>query len=171
MADFNIANYLRISLTDVVMVFISTLLIILFAKHFFWDKILAFVQKRQDLIQENIDSSVELKSQAQASKDAYDEKLKGAGQEAHLILESARSDASQQKEQILQQAKAEADRMKERAQEEMERDRRKADLEMQNAISDVAIEAAKKLVDKEMDEDTQRKFVDDFIRQAGDKEW
>ena len=38
MIDFNVSNYLRISLTDVVMVLISTGLIILFAKHFFWIK-------------------------------------------------------------------------------------------------------------------------------------
>ena len=42
---------------------------------------------------------------------------------------------------------------------------------MKNAIGDVAIEAAKKLVDKDMDETTQRKFVDDFINQVGDSQW
>ena len=41
---------------------------------------------------------------------------------------------------------------------------------MKEAISDVAIEAAKKLVDKEMDESTQRKFVDDFLAKAGDQQ-
>ena len=42
---------------------------------------------------------------------------------------------------------------------------------MREAISDVAIEAAKKLVEKEMDEKIQKQFVQDFIDQAGDKEW
>ena len=40
MIDFNIDNYLRISLTDVVLVCISTFLIVMFAKKFFWDKLL-----------------------------------------------------------------------------------------------------------------------------------
>ena len=39
MIDFNIDNYLRISLTDVVLVCISTFLIVMFAKKFFWDKL------------------------------------------------------------------------------------------------------------------------------------
>ena len=52
MIDFNIDNYLRISLTDVVLVCISTFLIVMFAKKFFWDKLLTLIQKRQDLIQE-----------------------------------------------------------------------------------------------------------------------
>ena len=171
MIDFNIDNYLRISLTDVVLVLISTCLIILIAKHFFWDKLLAFLQKRQDLIQENIDSSVRIREQAQATKDEYDAKMKDAGKEAHSIIESAKAIGEQEKTQIIQDAHTQAEHMKQKAQEEIERDKRNAEKEMRTAISDVAIEAAKALVQKEMDEDTQKKFVDDFIAQAGDKEW
>ncbi len=171
MVDFNVANYLRISLQDVVMVLISTGLIILFAKHFFWDKILGFIQKRQDLIQENIDSSEQLKAAALAEKEKYDEKMKDAGKDAHAIIETARVNADQQKRQIIEQAENEAFRIKERAQEEIQRDRRKAQQDMRDAISDVAMEAAKKLIEKEMDEEIQKKFVDDFIQQAGDQQW
>ena len=59
--SFNIANYLRINLQDIVMVLVSTALIILFAKHFFWDKIIGFVKARQTYIQENIDASETIK--------------------------------------------------------------------------------------------------------------
>ena len=65
MIDFNIDNYLRISLTDVVLVCISTFLIVMFAKKFFWEKLLTLIQKRQDLIQENIESSVAIKKRAE----------------------------------------------------------------------------------------------------------
>lgn len=171
MIDFNVSNYLRISLTDVIMVLISTALIILFAKHFFWDKILAFVKKRQDLIQENIDSSVTLKEEAMAQKNQYDKKMKEAGQDAHAIIEDARARANQQKQEILDTAHSEADRIKERAHEEMARDRLKAQESMKEAISDVAIEAAKKLVSKEMDDAVQKQFVDEFIQEAGQQEW
>ena len=39
------------------------------------------------------------------------------------------------------------------------------------AISDVALSAASQLIKKEMDEETQKQFVEDFIEQAGDKQW
>ena len=86
MIDFNVANYLRINLQDMVMTLISTVLIVLFAKHFFWDKILAFVKKRQDLIQGNIDSSEDLKKAALAQKEKYDVQMQHAGQDAHVII-------------------------------------------------------------------------------------
>lgn len=169
--SFNIANYLRINLQDIVMVLVSTALIILFAKHFFWDKIIGFVKARQTYIQENIDASETIKKEAMDLKNQYDEKMKHAGQDAHVIIETARNSANEQKKQILTQAEKEATRIKEKAQEDIDRDRLKVQDDMKNAIGDVAIEAAKKLVDKDMDETTQRKFVDDFINQVGDSQW
>lgn len=169
--SLNIANYLRINLQDMIMVLISTALIILFAKKYFWNKILAFMKKRQDLVQENIDSSVQLREQAQQEKAQYDEKMKNAGKDAHAIIETARVNANAQKQQIIDSAENEAARIKQKAQEDIDRDRLKAQDDMKSAISDVAIEAAKKLVGKEMDEETQRKFVDDFIAEAGDEKW
>ena len=169
--SFNIDNYLRINLQDMIMVLVSTALIILFAKHFFWDKIIDLIQRRQALIQENVDSSFAIKAEAEEMKNQYNEKMKHAGQDAHVIIETARNSANEQKKAILAQAESEASRLKEKAQEDIDRDRLKAQEEMKSAISDVAIEAAKKLVDKEMDEGTQRKFVDDFIAEVGDSQW
>lgn len=171
MDGFNIDNYLRISLTDVVLVLISTLLIVLIAKRFFWDKIIAFMESRQNMIQENIDFSHELRDRAAAEKEEYDEKLKNVGKEAHEILENARAQAGAEKKQILEAAENEASRMRDKAAEDIERDRLAAEKDMRAAISDVAIAAAKKIVQKEMDEATQIKFVDDFIEQAGESQW
>ena len=128
------------------------------------------MKKRQDLIQDNIDSSENLKKAALAQKEKYDVQMQHAGQDAHVIIETARVNATQQKKEILDQANSEAARIKAKAQEDIDRDRLKAQDEMKEAISDVAIEAAKKLVDKEMDESTQRKFVDDFLAKAGDQQ-
>ena len=171
MIEFNIDNYLRISLTDVILVCISTALIIFFAKHFFWDKLMGLIKKRQDFVQGNIDASVQLKEEAQKTKNQYDEKMKSAGMEAHQILESARAHAGEEKDKILKDAQVQATRLKEQASEEIERDKRKAEKEMKTAISEVAIAAARELVQKEMDETVQKQFVDEFIDQAGDKKW
>lgn len=171
MDSFNIDNYLRISPTDVLLVCISTFLIVMIAKKFFWDKLLTLIQKRQDLIQENIDSSVKIKQEAEDVKSQYEEKMKNAGKEAHQILESARASASMEKQQILEQTQNEVSRIKQQAQEDIERDKRNAEKEMKEAISSVAMEAAKKLLEKEVDEDVQKKYVDDFIDKAGKGKW
>ncbi|WP_300397295.1 F0F1 ATP synthase subunit B [Faecalicoccus sp.] len=171
MDSFNIDNYLRISLTDVLLVCISTFLIVLIAKKFFWDKLLAYIQKRQDMIQDNIDSSVKIKEEAQSIKERYDEKMKNAGKEAHAILESARASAAQEKQQILNQTQDEVVRLKKQAQEDIERDKRNAQKDMKEAIGSVALEISKKLLKKEVDEQEQKKYIDDFIDEAGSAKW
>lgn len=170
MIDFNIDNYLRISPTDVILVLISTALIILFAKHFFWDKLLAFIQKRQDLIQENIDSSERLKQEALQEKAVYEQKMKDAGKEAHAVIEEAKAQAGEEKAAILESARNQADRIRQSAQEDIVREKRKAEKEMANAISSVALSAAEALVKKEVDDEERAVFVADFIRKAGEDE-
>lgn len=171
MIDFNISNYLRISFSDVILVLISTSLIILFAKKFFWDKLLAYFDKRQALIQQNVTDSQKLKEQAAQLKDQYDEKMKDAGKQAHAILETAKFQANAEKEQILCDARAQAVRIKDAAYEDIERDKLKAEKEMKAAISDVAIAAASQLLKREVDGDVQRAYIDTFIEEAGDAQW
>lgn len=170
MIDFNIDNYLRISPTDVILVLISTALIILFARHFFWNKLLAFIQKRQALIQENIDSSQRLKQEALEEKAVYDRKMKDAGKEAHAVIEEAKAQAGEEKAAILEAARSQADRIRQSAQEDIVREKRKAEKEMATAISSVALSAAEALVKKEVDDEQRAGFVADFIRQASEDE-
>lgn len=166
MIDFNIDNYLRISPSDVILVLISTFLIVLFAKKFFWNKLLVFVQKRQQLIQDNIDSSEKIRNEAMDEKALYDAKLKNAGQEAHAIIEEAKAQAAEEKTQILKDARQQADRMSAAAREEIEREKLSAEKDMKNAISSVALCAAEALVKSEMDDGKREAFVADFIDQA-----
>lgn len=171
MDAFTIENYLRISLTDVILVMISTILIVLIAKKFFWSKLVAFVEKRQQLVQANIDSSLALKKEAEDLKNQYDKQIMSAGQEANVILENARAQATQEKKQILSKAQQEAVLLKQKAQEDIERERRNAQNSMKDAIGEVAVDVAKRFVADQMDEETQKKYVDDFLSEAGDKSW
>lgn len=171
MVDFNIDNYLRISWQDVLLVCISTFLIVLFCRHFFWDKLLAFVQKRQALIQENIDSSERLKAKAQEEKKKYDERLAAAGAKANEIIDQARREANAEKTQIIDSAKNQATNIERAAREDVERDRLRAQKEMKSAITDVALAAAGQILESEIDETRQKEILDKIIDQAGEGKW
>lgn len=171
MLDFNIDNYLRISWQDVLLVCISTFIIVVICRRFFWSKLLDFVEKRQALIQSNIDQSVALKKEAMDEKDAYDAKLKGVGAEAAKMIDAAKAEANLQKEQILADAKLQAAHMERAAREEIERDKLKAQNEMKAAITDVAFAAASAILNEEVDEARQKQVVDQFLEQAGNEAW
>lgn len=171
MIDFNIDNYLRISWQDVLLVCISSLIIVLVCKHFFWDKLLAFVAKRQALIQQNIDSSEKLKEEAGVLKKEYKDKMHNVGKEATKIINDARNQAEVQRKEILQSAEQQAKSIEKAAQEEIAKERLAAQDDMKEAIADVALAAASQILGREVDEQVQKDVVDQFISDAGEGKW
>lgn len=171
MIDFNIDNYLRISWQDVLLVCISTFLIVIFCKHFFWNKLLEFIARRQALIQDNIDSSEKLRNEALEEKKQYDAQLASAGAKANEIIAQARREAEAQKTEIIDSARAQADNIGRAAREDIERDKLKAQKEMKTAITDVALAAAGQILESEIDETRQKEILDKLIDQAGEGKW
>lgn len=169
--DFDINAYLRLNIGDIVIVCISTFLIVLIAKHFFWDKVTAYLDGRKAAIQADIDAGLQERAAGEQLKVQYEQQLAGAKGEAHAILENAKANAAQEKREILAAAKQEAESVKEKARKDMEREKVAARAEMKDAIVDVAFEAAKRIVDKELDAQAHKKYVDDFIEHAGDETW
>lgn len=169
--DFNIQNYLRIDFQDVLFVLISTCLILIFAKKFFWDKVLTFVKARQDFVQGNIEDSVQLKAQAMAIKDEYQAKLNQAHAEAHEMMENAKMMATAQQKEMIEQAKTQANAITRRAQEEIAREKRLVESQMKQAIGQTAVQVAKKLVKKEIDAQTEQAYLDEFMQEAEKSIW
>lgn len=163
MIEFNIDNYLRISWQDVLLVCISSLIIVLICRKYFWAKLLAFMEKRRQLIQNNIDASEKLKKDAETVKAEYDEKMRGAGQRAAEIIDNARVQADLEKEQIIESAEQQARHIERSAYEEIEREKIEAQKQMRTAITEVAMAAAGQILQAEMDENKQKKIIDDFI--------
>ena len=146
---------------------VSTLIIVAVAKHFFWDKVLAYLDARKAAIQADIDAGLQSKEAGEQYKRQYEEQMANARGEAHELLESAKANAVQEKREILAAARGEAEAVKEKARKDIEREKVQARAEMKDAIVDVAFEAAKQIVNKELDESTHKQYVDDFIEHAG----
>ena len=58
-----------------------------------------------------------------------------------------------------------------RQMQDIEREKVRSQKEMKQTITDVAFEAAGKIVGKELSEEQQKKYVDEFIERAGDDSW
>lgn len=161
--DFDIQNYLRISPTDMLLVCISTLLIVCIAKHFLWDKINAYIERRQTFIQENINASIQNKKEMHQLKKEYEHKLSTLHADANDILTQARLSATNTKKEMLAQANEEVLRMKQEAYEEIEKEKRAAYQELKDAMEDVALDAAEKLIGRTLDDEAHRKYVKQLL--------
>ena len=87
------------------------------------------------------------------------------------IIAMGKQRADAQAKSIIDEAKEEAARIKARAMEEIEQERQKAVLEMQKQIAALAIMAAEKILEKQINDREQDEIVDKIIEQAGAGKW
>ena len=164
----NIDDYLRINVYDAILVLISTILIVLIVKKFFWNYVREYFDRRTAFIQSQLDETANKLKESEALKAEYEEKMAHAKEEARGIIAAAKDNASKEAEDIVTKAKANAEAMKEKAALEIEHEKARVKKQIKEEISEVAFLAASKVVLKELDEETHKKYVDDFIEQAGE---
>lgn len=165
--NINIENYLNIDPFSIILVLISTLLLVFIAKKYFWNVITDYLKKREDFIQNELNESQKKHEESIELKKQYEEQLKNVKQEAREIIETAKVNAQLEGHEIVAKAKNEAAATKLKAQKEIEQEKIQAEKELKKEISEVAFLAASKIVEKELDEDSQKKFIQDFIEQSG----
>lgn len=167
----NIDNYLRLNVQDAVMVLISTILIVIFVKKFFWNYVQDYLAAREAHIQNELDESANKLKESETLKVQYEEKMAGVKSEAKEIIAVAKENASVEAQGIIVKARENAEAMKEKAALDIENEKAKVKEQIKEEISEVAFLAATKVVGKELDEATQKKYVDDFIEKAGEDSW
>lgn len=167
--DVVIDNYLRLDYQDMIMVLISTFLIVLIAKKYFWNILKDYLANREAYIQTQLSDSETKLKESETLKAQYEEKLADAKGEAKSIVDNATAHAKHEATSIIDNAKTQAQMIKEKAEKEIEHEKTKVKDEIKQQISEVAFMAAQKVVEKELDASTHKKYVDDFIAKAGDE--
>ena len=130
-------------------------------KHFLFKPVQQILAKRK----EEIEASY---TDAQAMKEEYETRLASAKEEAAEIVKSATARANARGEELVSAARAEAAALKSKADAEIESERRKAAGELKNDISELALDIAGRVVEKEIDPETHKELIDDFISRVGD---
>ena len=129
------------------------------------------VKKMIDSRQEEVDAiysdAERAKSEADAMRSEYEEKLSSAKEESEEILKSAQRRAALKEEEILSDARKEATRIIERADEQIELERKRILNEVKDEVSGMAIDIAAAVIERDVSEDEHRKLINSFIDGVG----
>ena len=74
----------------------------------------------------------------------------------------------QKENEIIVAAKQEASQLKEKASKDVEQERQKVMNEIKNEISNIAILAASKVIEKDIDSKKHKELIDNFIKEVGE---
>ena len=139
----------------------------LILKKLLFQPVMGMSEKREQMISGQIEDAEQKNTQAGLLKEKYEAELKNANQEAAMIVKTAKERGKEEYEKILRDAGAEASKIIADASKTIETEREKAVQGIQNEIAQVAIAAASKVIQENVDQASNEKILDDFLREAG----
>ncbi len=134
---------------------------------FAWPKILANMEAREAKISADFEAAEKAKKQAQEQLSSYEAKLAGAQRDADAIIDEARTTAKKAQERIVEEANKQAGDIVARGRATVESERRAAMVDLTSTIADVSVNAAAKIIDKNLDTEGQRKLVEKYLDEVG----
>lgn len=149
---------------------ICNLLILTFGvKKLLFQPVRKIMAQRREQIDDTYAQAEKAQGEAQALKAECESRLSGAREEASQIVKTATERATARSEELIGAAKAEVAALKTKADAEIESERRKAASELKGEISEIVVNLAGLVVEKEIDADTHKDLIDDFISHVGDE--
>lgn len=148
---------------------INFLLLVVVLTKVAYKPLMKALQERQERIAASIDQADRAKTEAEQLKKEYQEQLARARAEAQSIVEKATRLAEQTKDEIIIAARAEHAKLLKEAQDEIARERQRALSELRGEVVTLSMAAAAKIIEKNLDSETNSKLVADFINKLDDK--
>jgi F-type H+-transporting ATPase subunit b len=120
---------------------------------------------RTEKIRESLDDAERTRSEAQTILEDYQRQLNDARNEANRIIEEARQTADQLRQDLMQRAETEVGELRRRAQEDIQSAQQRAVADLRSQVSTLAIELAEKVVERNLDRDTNMALIESYINQ------
>ena len=146
-------------------------LLFLIGSYLLYNPVRAFLEKRKNMIKENIEKAETDKEEAAKLKSEYEKKLKEIDKEAEVILSDARKKALLRENQIIAEAKEEAEKITARAHNEAELEKKAVQDDVKKEIINVASVLAGKVVSASIDTNVQDYLVEETLNEMGDSTW
>lgn len=143
----------------------ATIVLFLFVRFFFWDKVTAIIEKRKASVQETIDKRDSAEAEYEQIKANTTNVVVDAKKEVDSYVQDAKAKSEAQADAIVLKAKEDAAKIISDAKKEAIQEKANMQEEIKNEIIDVAYELAKKItsenIDKEKDQELVNKFIED----------
>jgi len=126
-----------------------------------------FMENRTNSIEDSIQTAKQKNTEAEKMKRDYANQLLTAREQADSILKEARARASKEYDGLIGQAKAESQEIVDRARAGIEGERQQMIKEIRNEVASLALAAASKVIEANMDSERNRALVEKFIDEEG----
>ena len=161
-------DIISVNIWQILISLINLLIIYRILKKFLVKPVQKVMNERQAQVDRIYGDANQSKAQAEQMKQEYEQKLASAREEADGLVKNAVQTAQKRSDQMVSEASAQASRIKQKADEEIAQQKKKMLQDVRDEISDLAVEIASKVVEREISPRDYDGFVDEFIRNVGE---
>ena len=137
-------------------------------KKFLFKPVQKVLAQRQQMADAQIADAEKARTEAEAMRTDYEQRLADAKEEAAQLVQNATRTAQLRSEEIVRQAQADAASIKTQADADIAQQCKKAINEVKDEIGGIAMDIASKVVEREIDPKVHQDLIDEFIRNVGD---
>ena len=142
---------------------VNFLVLVVILRALAYEPVAKMLKQRSDKIQGELDKADADRKAAEQTLEQYKSQLADANKRAQEIVDRAELTARQEREALVAETKREIERMKATAQAEIQNERNRAFEEMKAEIVTLSLQAAEKIVAKNLSSKENDKLVNDFI--------
>ena len=132
-----------------------------------WGPLINALDKREEDIREALASAEKARQDAEKASSEYEDMMRKAQAEAQQIVSEGKAAGERVKNDIQSAANDKADEIIEKAKAQIDAERRKAIQEIKSSVVDLSMDAAAKVIEKNLDSDDNRKLVDQALEGIG----
>ncbi|TEU17209.1 MAG: F0F1 ATP synthase subunit B [Anaerolineales bacterium] len=142
---------------------INFLILFLALRFLLWKPMLKMLNERKQRIAQGLEDAEQARKDRERAQAEYGERIKQAEQEREEILARAAEEAEQARAETLAQARAQAEQIVAEGKETVEQERQQMLAELHSQVAALSIAAANKLIGEALDEQRQRRLIDEFF--------
>lgn len=143
---------------------LSFLVLAIGAIYLFYKPVRKLLDDRQTYVETNIQEAENANKTANARLENLDQEIEEKRKEAQALIDDARILATSEQERIVLEARIEAERILKEAKEDIELSKEKARQEIKDEILDVALEASRVILGREVNGSDHQRLVEEFIK-------
>jgi F-type H+-transporting ATPase subunit b len=146
-----------------------TFLVLLFLLgRYAWKPLLALLDERERTVRDGLDAAQKARAEADELLRRNQEFQAAARRETAALLEQGRRESETLRAEILAQARAEAQALVEQGKRQIQYEQRLALEALRRQVADLAIGAAERLIERNLDDPKHRELVAEYVRSLPD---
>ncbi len=161
-------SFVTLDTWTLIFTWVNLFILFLLVKKLFFKPMQKMLAAREAEINAQYSKADEAQNHAETMKKEYEEKISHAQEKANSIITDAVSNASLRSDAIVKEAEEKAQGMIERAQKSIEAQKEAALTELKSDVSSMAVDIAKKIIEKDINEKDHEKLIDKALEGLGE---